>query len=721
MAMFDLGKYGAEIVITDKGFTKGLNDAEKSMEGLEKKSGAFASALSKTVVGAVVAVGAAIGATAIKGVKDFAHFEKQMNEVFTLLPDISETAMKDMEKQVKDFSKEFGKLPSDVVPALYQSLSAGVPQDNVFDFLEVANKAAVGGVTDLNTAVDGLTSVVNAYGSEIIDASTASDLMFTAVKNGKTTFEEMSSSLYNVIPTASSLGLGFENVTAAIASMTAMGTPTAQATTQMRQLLVELSKDGGKASDTFKELSGKSFKDFVAEGGNVQDALKLMERAAHDNNIGINDLFSSVEAGNAALSLTGKGTDAFSKNLEDMTNSAGATDTAFDTMNRGISASWEQMKATLSVFVLEIGERLAPAISTFADFVRDVMPQVQHYVEIAFDAISFAVEFLVNVFNGLITYIKQMSDTNGDTFEKMAKKINEVFSSIREFFEVYIAILSNLWDKYGENILNITEVAFEQVKNTIDLVFGVISGIFQTVTGLLQGDWSKMGEGLEKITTSIWTFIEKTFKNALNLLVNIVKLSGGLLLDAGKFAMNLLWDGFKQIWNSITRWFDQIMSNLFSFFTSKYSTFENIGADMFSSIWDGMKGIWSSLSSWVSDKVSWLTDKLLFWRNGQSEMNSDGGSPSKTSNSTIGGIPAYSQGTPWVPSTGLALIHQGEMIVPKEHNPFNSNGQLKSGGAVKTGENVEEHHYHFNNLTIKTDNAETFLDGIRFKARSHKR
>ena len=34
---------------------------------------------------------------------------------------------------------------------------------------------------------------------------------------------------------------------------------------------------------------------------------------------------------------------------------------------------------------------------------------------------------------------------------------------------------------------------------------------------------------------------------------------------------------------------------------------------------------------------------------------------------------------------------------------------------------ITEEHYHFNNMTIKTDNAETFLDGIRFKARSHKR
>ena len=44
-------------------------------------------------------------------------------------------------------------------------------------------------------------------------------------------------------------------------------------TTQLRNMFVELSKEGGKTSELFKELSGKSFRDFIAEGNNVQDAL----------------------------------------------------------------------------------------------------------------------------------------------------------------------------------------------------------------------------------------------------------------------------------------------------------------------------------------------------------------------------------------------------------------------------------------------------------------
>ena len=94
--------------------------------------------MAKAAAGAFAAGVALIG----KAVMDFGGFEKQMNEVFTLLPGISGEAMGEMTEQVKTFAVEFGVLPQEVVPALYQSLSAGVPADNVFAFLETAQKLA---------------------------------------------------------------------------------------------------------------------------------------------------------------------------------------------------------------------------------------------------------------------------------------------------------------------------------------------------------------------------------------------------------------------------------------------------------------------------------------------------------------------------------------------------------------------------------------------------
>ena len=329
-----------------------LGDLDGKLGGFGKKAGlAFAAA-------------GAAGATAIAGlgaasVKTFADVDQQMREVYTLLPGISEQAMGKMREQVRDFSAEFGVLPQETIPALYQALSAGVPKDNVFEFLETAQKAAKGGVTELATAVDGISSVINAYAESGLSAAEASDQMFTAVRLGKTDFDQLSSSLFNVTPTTAALGVEFSDVTAALASLTAQGVPTSVATTQLRQLFVELSKESSKLSGTFEELSGRSFQDFIAEGGTTADAMALLGEHASDTDVNVSDLFSSVEAGAAALGLSGANLEGYRANLDAMGESAGATDAAFDTMNEGLGPLVDRLKALGAVTLDRVGESIA--------------------------------------------------------------------------------------------------------------------------------------------------------------------------------------------------------------------------------------------------------------------------------------------------------------------------------------------------------------------------
>ncbi|MCK5433065.1 MAG: phage tail tape measure protein [Gammaproteobacteria bacterium] len=400
MPVGSLGKLFVEIGADTDGLDKGIASAGAAIDGLEKKGGGMAafgknmtsvgSGMTKGVTVPILAAGVAFAAVSSKA----ATFENSMNEVFTLLPNLSADAMDQMSADALQFSTDFGVLSSETVPALYQAISAGVPKDNVFNFLEVANKAAIGGVTDLETAVDGITSVVNAYGSDVIGASEASDLMFTAVAKGKTTMDELSKSLFNVIPTASALGVEFGDITAALASMTAQGTPTSVATTQLRQLLVELSKDGGKTSKAFKEIAGVGFAEFIAQGGNVQGAMAIMEQAADKNNVALSDMFGSVEAGNAALKITGKGAEGFANNIAAMADSAGATDTAFKKMDEGATRSMEQIKAAFDSAMIKIGNEFLPIVKDdLLPIFKDVL------VPLLTDVVVPAIKLFANAFS----------------------------------------------------------------------------------------------------------------------------------------------------------------------------------------------------------------------------------------------------------------------------------------------------------------------------------
>lgn len=349
------------------GFVKIKPDAEGFGNELDRTVGKEAETRSGLIGGkaSMAFKGAFLAGTATmaKGVLDFASFDAGMREVFTLMPDLSESAMGDMTEDVKGFASEFGVIPNEVIPALYDSISAGVPTDNVFDFLEQAQKLAKGGATDLSTAVDGLSSVVNAYGPEALSAAEASDSLFTAVKLGKTTVDEMSSSLFQVAPIAAATGIGFDEVTASIATLTSQGTPTSVAATQMKGAIAELGKEGSKAWSAFEEATGKTFPAFIDEGGTLTDALGLMSEFADENDTSISNMFGSLEAGQAALGIV-KDLDKANENLRAVGDSAGATDKAFETMNEGLAATMDRLKAKFAVTLIDLGTSLAPTIET---------------------------------------------------------------------------------------------------------------------------------------------------------------------------------------------------------------------------------------------------------------------------------------------------------------------------------------------------------------------
>ena len=160
---------------------RGLERSEKNVRRSTGRMGKAVKVVGFAFAGAGVAA-AGIGVAALKLAADF---DKAFSEVRTLLPNVSDEAFGALQKDLRDFSNETGTVTTEAIPALYQAISAGVPRENVMDFLRVANKAAVGGVTDLETAVDAITSTVNAYGPEVLSATQASDLMFTAVRLGK--------------------------------------------------------------------------------------------------------------------------------------------------------------------------------------------------------------------------------------------------------------------------------------------------------------------------------------------------------------------------------------------------------------------------------------------------------------------------------------------------------------------------------------------------------
>ena len=97
----------------------------------------------------------------------FQKMAQQANEFNTALAEVStllDNAAKEMpilEQNAKNLAATFGGSPTQQAQAFSQAISAGA--SNATDataMLTAANKLALGGVTDVTTAVDGLTSIV---------------------------------------------------------------------------------------------------------------------------------------------------------------------------------------------------------------------------------------------------------------------------------------------------------------------------------------------------------------------------------------------------------------------------------------------------------------------------------------------------------------------------------------------------------------------------------
>jgi TP901 family phage tail tape measure protein len=475
----------------------GIDKLSASLKEVENKFGKLGGKLTDIGGKLSIALTAPILAMGAISTNEFSKVEKGLREIntlfgltgaeadknFSILYDISEKA-----------SKELGILQSDVVPGIYNAISAGVPQENVFTFIQVAGKAAIGGVTDLNTAVDGLTSIVNAFGLEITEAGNVADSMFAAVQGGKTTFNELSASIFNIAPAAAAAGVSFQEVNAAIATLTAGGTPTAVATTQIRAALTGLQRPSEELDAIFQKLGFQSAQ-FAIEQKGLGFALDAVKAASEGNNGKLQTLLGSTEAVAAANVLAGTGAEKFTIELERQANAAGSAVAAFEEVDKSLGRQLERSKVAIDNLAISFGESLAPALEAINNvlvkvigFLTSLSPTTQRVI-IVFAALAAAIGpvlFYVGTFIEMIPVLTAGLAAVKTALLGISGPVALVIAGIAA---LAIVIISN-WDAISEALekSGITQVFIEiidSVKELANAVENALSDSFIDATGSL--------------------------------------------------------------------------------------------------------------------------------------------------------------------------------------------------------------------------------------------
>ncbi|HEU0072479.1 MAG TPA: phage tail tape measure protein [Dehalococcoidia bacterium] len=518
------------------------NDLVIRVRADDQASGVFGSIEGKAkglggALGNVVRTGAIAGAGAIAGLgiaslKMAADFETAFAEVKTLLPNLSEEAFGKLKDDIIGVSKEFGIATDKSIPALYQAISAGVPPDNVVSFMETAAKASIGGVTDLETAVDGITSVVNAYGSEVISAQEASDQMFTAVRLGKTDFTQLSASLFNVIPTASAAGVSFGDVASQLAVITASGTPTSVATTQIRAALVEAQKGGTKLDAALRDLNGVGFAELIKSGKTMPQIFETLRQSMPDEDF--KNLFGSVEAMNAVLGVTGPNFDNVSSAMDEMANSAGATDAAAKVIQETFNFKLNKAVNEAKIFLMELGLQALPHVTAALEYLMPILGQVTAAIE------SF-----------IYTLTTGFTEDEGTKIERIALNIRQaildiqpVIVTLAESFVSGADLIMDALKPVVNFILNNKPVliaAIAAIGVAILVAFGPTAVAFAAVVGLtialgyLRDHWDEIKEKVENFVNSVENFV-----NSVPGLSYALSIAGDAIQDVIDFIKSLM-------------------------------------------------------------------------------------------------------------------------------------------------------------------------------------
>ena len=230
-------------------------------------------------------------------------FESASAKVSTIA-DTSKKSMGTLNKEMLDLSTKTGTAVTDIAESTYQAISASVDTSKAVETVGEATKLAKGGFTDSTTAIDGLTTVLNSYGNKVKDASEVSDVFLTVQNLGKTSVNELASSIGKVATNAANYGVSLQDLGTAYIQLTKRGIETSESTNYIKSLMKELSKQGSKTAATLQTETGKSFTELMAEGKSLGDVIQILSDSVGGDATAFSNLFSRQEAATAATVLS---------------------------------------------------------------------------------------------------------------------------------------------------------------------------------------------------------------------------------------------------------------------------------------------------------------------------------------------------------------------------------------------------------------------------------
>lgn len=558
----------------------GLSDKLTEHERIQKRTAKSIEQTGSKISGMsdkMALLSAPILAAATAGFKLHSDFAGGIAKISTLV-DTTVVSMQKVSDEIRAVSDETGAGVADLSESVYQAISAGVDAGHAVGFVKDMTIAAKAGFTDTTTAVNGVTTVLNAYGKSAEEATAVTDQMLLAQNFGKTSFGEMAQSMGNVIPIAAQLNVSTQELFGSIAVLTKNGIRTSEAITGLKAAYSNILKPSAEAAKLAQSL-GLEFNAAHLQSVGWVKFLDEVERATGGDAEQMAQLFGSVEGLNSILVLTGKGAGDFDKvmdQMDQMAQSAGMTREAYEKMltpSEQMQIAMNQLKNAgmdLAVSFTPYFKAMSLRVKELAAWFRSLTPEQKTLIgQVAFGIVTFQLfgstlgrvltiggrafgtfssiaagiskagsvsKYLAAQFKGLITVargIAIVAKGMGSTFLTVGRLMITVIRAVgaaamaNPILIVIAAVIAGLyllwsnWDTVSQYI----EQAIQAVSDAVD------AGM-QWITSA----WDEAMNGISETASSIWESIKGTFRNGVNWVIDQVN---GLIASVNSLSIDI--------------------------------------------------------------------------------------------------------------------------------------------------------------------------------------
>lgn len=545
------------------------------------------------------------------------EFEASMAKASTLFTGTEED-FANLSKEILNLSSSSGLAASGLAEAAYSAESASVPAELLGTMLEKSSKLAAAGFTDVDTALSATAKTMNAYGMEGEEAMEKVQKVLMQTQNlGITTVGELGASLAQVTPTAAAFGVSFDQVGAALAGMTAQGTSTAQATTQLNSLIAELGKSGTKAADAFAKGTehikegGLTFAEAMESGWELSDVLEIMNDQAAEADVSLVDMFSSIEAGKAALSIDNSN---WRKNMEGMATDADVVGAAYDKVSDTVQFKSQQMKTSLQNLATVAFQSVAQDMSGALDIGSDAIGRMTKALQdggfkgLAQEAVKIGGEMSTRIASGIMEGIPKVTEAAVGIMHSMTEGIK---AKLPELIPVAMNALVTFTGSLRSNVGKMVDAGLELIMALADSLIQNIPVFVRTVPTIVTNIAGLINDNAPKILSCGVQIIGKLVGGIISALPviaqnipQIIKAIVSVLmafnwLNLGKTILTAIGNGIKALTTTIPKLFSEFCKNA----SSVVSNFgwASLGRGLIQLIVNGITGLISAIPNLLGD------------------------------------------------------------------------------------------------------------------------